>query len=188
VRLAAYTDYVYHREGEAVYAERAFALFLASLGHELERLIVVGRLDPRPGSAHYRLPDGLEVVGLAHYSSLANPVAVAIAMARSVRRIWAVLGEVDAVLVAGPHPIGLLFAALARLRRRRIVLAVRHDSRSYVRSRHPGRRWLHLAGDILERAWKALARRTAVVVVGPELARSYADAGQLLEISVSLIS
>jgi hypothetical protein len=28
VRLAAYTDYVYHRDGDAVYAGRAFALAL----------------------------------------------------------------------------------------------------------------------------------------------------------------
>jgi hypothetical protein len=28
VRLAAYTDYVYHRDGDAAYAERAFALAL----------------------------------------------------------------------------------------------------------------------------------------------------------------
>jgi hypothetical protein len=66
VRVAAYTDYVYHRDGDAVYAERAFALFLARLGQDLERFVVVGRLDPRPGAAHYRLPDQLEFVGLAH--------------------------------------------------------------------------------------------------------------------------
>ncbi len=146
MRVAVYTDYVYHREGDAVYAERAFALFLARLGQELDRLVVVGRLDPRRGRAHYRLPDELEFVALAHYESLARPGAVAGALARSARRFWAVLGGVDTVWLLGPHPMALAFAALARLRRRRIVLGVRQDLPVYVRNRHPGRRWIHLAG------------------------------------------
>ena len=37
MRLAVYTDYVYRREGEAVYAERAFALFLAELARHVDR-------------------------------------------------------------------------------------------------------------------------------------------------------
>jgi glycosyltransferase involved in cell wall biosynthesis len=188
VRVAAYTDYVYHREGDAVYAERAFALFLARLGQDLERLVVVGRLDPRVGRAHYRLPDALEFIALAHYESLAKPGAVALALARSARRFWAVLGEVDTVWLLGPHPLSLAFAALARLRRRRIVLGVRQDLPAYVRTRHPRRRWIHLAGDALERAWLSLARRHEAIVVGPELARRYAGAGRVLELSVSLIA
>jgi glycosyltransferase involved in cell wall biosynthesis len=188
VRVAAYTDYIYHREGDAVYAERAFALFLARLGRDLERLVVVGRLDPRAGRAHYRLPDALEFVALAHYESLAKPVAVAVALARSARRFWSVLGEVDTVWLLGPHPLSLAFAVLARLRGRRIVLGVRQDLPAYVRSRHPRRRWIHLAGDALERAWLILARRHEAIVVGPELARRYAGAGRVLELSVSLIA
>jgi glycosyltransferase involved in cell wall biosynthesis len=188
VRLAAYTDYVYRRDGDAVYAERAFALFLARLAPTLEHMVVVGRLDPKPGSAHYRLPDALEFVGLAHYRSLASPGAVALALARSLRRFWAVLAEVDVVWLLGPHPLALAFAALARVRGRRIVLGVRQDLPSYVRSRHPGRRWIHATGDALERAWLALARRHAAIVVGPELARRYSHAGRLLELSVVLIA
>lgn len=188
MRVAAYTDYVYHREGGAVYAERAFALFLARLGQDLERLVVVGRLDPQPGRAHYRLPDALEFVALAHYESLARPGAVALAVARSARRFWGVLGEVDTVWLLGPHPLALAFAALARLRRRRIVLGVRQDLPAYVRTRHPRRRWIHLAGDALERAWLWLARRHEAIVVGPELARRYASAGRVLELSVSLVA
>jgi glycosyltransferase involved in cell wall biosynthesis len=188
VRVAAYTDYVYHRDGDAVYAERAFALFLARLGQDLERFVVVGRLDPRLGTAHYRLPDELEFVGLAHYASLARPAAVAAALPRSLRRFWAVLADVDVVWLFGPHPLALAFAALARLRGRRIVLGVRQDLRSYVRSRHPEGRWIHLIGDALELGWLALARRYAAIVVGPELARRYSRSGRLLELSVSLIA
>jgi hypothetical protein len=46
MRVAAYTDYSYHRVGDAVYAERAFALFLSSLGERFDRLTVLGRLAP----------------------------------------------------------------------------------------------------------------------------------------------
>lgn len=35
MRVAVYTDYPYHRSGGKVYAERAFAVFLAALGREL---------------------------------------------------------------------------------------------------------------------------------------------------------
>jgi glycosyltransferase involved in cell wall biosynthesis len=187
VRVAAYTDYVYHRDGDAVYAERAFALFLARLGQDMERFVVVGRLDPRPGAAHYRLPDELEFVGLGHYAKLARPGAVAGALPRSLSRFWAVLADVDVVWLFGPHPLALAFAALARLRGRRIVLGVRQDLHSYVRSRHPEGRWIHLTGDALELAWRALARRYAAIVVGPELARRYSRSRRLLELSVSLI-
>ena len=63
MRLAVYTDYVYRREGGAVYAERAFALFLAALADHVERLVIVGRLDPRSGASHYRLPDTVDPSG-----------------------------------------------------------------------------------------------------------------------------
>jgi glycosyltransferase involved in cell wall biosynthesis len=56
-----------------------------------------------------------------------------------------------------------------------------------VRSRHPGRRTVHLAGDLLELSYRLLSRRCPTVVVGPELARNYSRACRLLSISVSLV-
>ena len=47
MRLAAYTDYSYHRVDGRVYAERAFALFLDRLAGSFERLTVLGRLRRR---------------------------------------------------------------------------------------------------------------------------------------------
>src|SRR5439155_6874097 len=144
VRLAAYTDYVYKRRDGAVYAQRAFALFLARLGREVDALAITGRLDPEPGESYYRLPDDVEFVPLPHYASLARPLAAAPAMMRSVGRFWRLLGRVDAAWLLGPYPPSFVFVLLAALRRRRVFLGVRQDWPAYVRSRHPANRVLHV--------------------------------------------
>ena len=187
MRLAVYTDYVYTREGDAIYAERAFALFLAGLAEHVERLVIVGRLSPRSGASHYRLPDSVEFVPLPHYSSLVNAGQSVPAMARSLGRFWRVLRDVDTAWLLGPYMLSVLFGVLAALRRRRVRLGVRQDLPRYVRSRHPGKRWVHLAAGALEGTYRVLARRWPVVVVGPELARNYAAARRVLPITVSLV-
>jgi glycosyltransferase involved in cell wall biosynthesis len=188
LRLAVYTDYVYRREGDAVYAERAFALFLAGLAPHVDRLVIVGRLDPRSGASHYRLPDDVEFVPLPHYSSLVRPAESLPAMVRSLGRFWRVLRGVDTVWLLGPYALSVLFAGLAAVRGRRVALGVRQDLPRYVRSRHPSRRWVHLAAALLEGTYRALGRRWPVVVVGPELARNYGRGRRVLPITVSLVS
>jgi len=188
VRLAVYTDYVYRREDGAVYAERAFALFLASLGERLDRLVIVGRLDPRPGVSHYRLPDDVEFVPLPHYPSLVNAPRSVPAMARSLGRFWRVLRDVDAAWLLGPYALSVMFALLTAARGRRVALGVRQDTPRYVRSRHPDRRWVHVVADVLEGIYRLMARRWPVVVVGPALAHNYRRAGRVLPIAVSLVS
>jgi len=187
VKLLVYTDYVYTREGETVYAERAFALFLAELRRHVERLVIIGRLDPSSGVSHYRLPADVEFVPLPHYSSLVNARESAPAMLRSLARFWRALRDVDTVWLLGPYALSVLFAGLAAVRGRRVALGVRQDQPAYVRSRHPGRRWVHLAGDALEATYRLLARVCPVVVVGPEIARNYRRSKRVLPISVSLV-
>jgi glycosyltransferase involved in cell wall biosynthesis len=187
VRVAAYTDYVYRREGGAIYAERAFALFLARVGEELDELVVVGRLEPQAGRWHYRLPGAIRFVALPHYARLSQPLPVLLAMARSARAFWRVLDGVDAVWLFGPHPLAFAFAALAAVRGRGVVLAVRQDLPRYTAQRHPARRGLRLAALVLEHAFRALGRTCRVVAVGPELARHYRNAGEVLEIGVPLV-
>ncbi|HKP89525.1 MAG TPA: glycosyltransferase, partial [Thermoleophilaceae bacterium] len=187
MRLAVYTDYVYTREGDAVYAERAFALFLAGLAEHVDRLVIVGRLSPRSGASHYRLPESVEFVPLPHYSNLVNARESIPAMVRSLGRFWRVLRGVDTAWLLGPYMLSVLFGALAALRRRRVRLGVRQDLPRYVRSRHPGKRWVHLAAGLLEGTYRLLARRWPVVVVGPELARNYGGARRVLPITVSLV-
>jgi glycosyltransferase involved in cell wall biosynthesis len=187
MRIAAYTDYVYHCEGDTVFAERAFALFLARVGAEVGELVVVGRLMPQRGRSHYPLPQEVDFVPLPYYPALSNPIAVIRSMTRSLLIFWEVLERVDAVWLLGPHPLAFPYAALARVRQRRVVLAVRQDFMSYVQSRHPRRRWIHVVAWLLEHGFRALGRASAVVVVGPGIANAYRRAPHLLQINVSLI-
>lgn len=187
MRLAVYTDYSYRRDGDAVYAERAFALFLAGLADHAREVTIAGRLEPEPGAWHYRLPDRLGFVALPHYPSLTHPAAVLRAGAGSVARFWRLLGRVDAVWVLGPHPLGIAFALLALARGRRVALGVRQDLPAYVASRHPDRRDLQRVARGLEAAWRALARLLPTVVVGAALGHAYGRARRLLSISVSLV-
>lgn len=186
MRLAIYSDHWYRQREDGVYADRALVLFLAGVARRLERSVLIGQLDPQLPRAHYRVPDELEFAALPSYPSLLSPRAP-LAMARSLRRFWRLLDDVDAVWLLGPHPLCLAFAALGLARRKRVALGVRQDFPVYARSRHPGRRLVHLAADLLEGAYRLLARRCPTVVVGPELARNYSAARRLLPVSVSLV-
>jgi glycosyltransferase involved in cell wall biosynthesis len=187
VRLAAYTDYVYKQRDGQVYAQRAFALFLARLGQEVDALTITGRLDPEPGESYYRLPADVEFVPLPHYASLARPFSALPAMARSLGRFWRLLDRVDAAWLLGPYPLSFVFVVLAALRRKRVFLGVRQDWPTYVRSRHPGNRPLHAMAWLMEKGWRALARKYPVVVVGPELARNYSRATAVLPVTVAMV-
>lgn len=188
LRLAVYTDYEYCSDGSRRYGKRAFVVFLEAVGRQVERLVLVGRMDPGPGESHYPLDERTELVGLPHYESLAHPWSVARSLLVSLARFWRLLGEVDTVWVLGPYPHSVALALLCIARRRRLVLGVRQDMPAYVRSRRPGRRWMHASADVLETIWRRLARRYAVVVVGPELERKYRGSRRLLSTSVSLVS
>src|SRR3954468_19219151 len=150
VRLAAYTDYVYKQREGSVYAQRAFALFLARLGGEVESLAITGRLDPEPGESYYRLPDDVEFVPLPHYASLASPLSALPAMAGSLGRFWKLLARVDGVWLLGPYPLSFVFVLLAALRRKQIFLGVRQDWPTYVKSRHPSSRGLQAVAWVME--------------------------------------
>ncbi len=173
VRLAVYTDYEYRSDGVHRYGQRAFVVFLEALRPHVDRLVLVGRLDPQPGRSHYQLHEDTELVGLPHYTSLAHPWSVIRSLFASIRRFWRLLDEVDTVWVLGPYPHSVVFALITALRGRRVVLGVRQDTRAYIRSRRPDQRWMHVAADLLEGVWGLFARRHAIVVVGQELERKY---------------
>jgi glycosyltransferase involved in cell wall biosynthesis len=186
MRLAVYTDYTYRREGDRIYAERAFALFLGELAEHLERLTIVGKVDPRPGRLRYPLSSRAGFVELPYYESLTKPVQAVAAMMRSLAAFWRVLDQVDGVWLLGPHPLALMFAGLAFIRRKSVALGVRQDFPRYVRARHPRSRWVQHAGDLLEFAWSTLARFVPLIAVGPALAAQY-PRPRVLEMAVSLI-
>jgi len=188
MRLAVYTDYTYRRDAEGVSGERAFVRFMTGLRPHVERLVLVGRLDPTPGRSHYPLDEDVEFVGLPYYSSLMAPAKVLGSLAGAARRFWRALDGVDTVWLLGPYIHAIGFAVLALVRGRRVVLGVRQDFPTYARNRHPGKRWVHHAADGLEWAFRMMARWLPVAVVGPDLARRYGNAPRVLELTVSLIS
>ena len=187
MRVAVYTDYAYARRADGIYAERAFALFLGSLAARVERTVIIGRLRPAGGESRYRLPGNVAFVPLPYYESLAKPSGALRGMVGSLRAFWRGIDDVEVCWLLGPHPLALAFIALARLRRRRVVLGVRQDLQAYTRTRHPGRRTFALASDLLEKAYRMCARRYPVVVVGPALRDLYDASPRLLEIAVSLV-
>ncbi len=188
LRLAVYCDYSYRRVDGTVWAELAFANFLAGLADHFERVTLVGRLDPHPGPWHHALAPEIAFEPLPHYRSLASPVEPARALLASVRRFWRVLGGVDAVWLLGPHPLAVAFALLAALRGRPVALGVRQDLGLYMRNRHPRARALRVAAALLEGCFVLIARRCAVIVVGSAMAHRYRRARRLLPIRVSLVS
>jgi glycosyltransferase involved in cell wall biosynthesis len=187
VRIGVYTDYPYHRIGDRIYAERAFALFLGRLAGEVERLVVIGRLDPEPARARYALPATADFVPLPFYPRLSDPLPALRGMVGALRRFWRSLERVDAVWLLGPHPLAFPFAAMAMLRRKRVVLGVRQRFRDYVRLRHPNRRLGWTAALAMEGAFQILGLLCGVVAVGPAIAHDYRRSRHLLKIAVSLV-
>ena len=180
-------DFRYRRDGEDLYAEVPFALFMAGLAPWFERLLLIGRMDPRPGSLPHRLPDGTELVPLPSYEAASSPGALVRVLPGTLRGFIRALRQVDAVLVFGPHPLSVLLVALAAAMRRRVVLGTRQHYPDYIRHRHPQRPGLHLAARALEGVWQAASRVFPMLAVGPDLAHSFRHSRRLLEVSVSLI-
>jgi glycosyltransferase involved in cell wall biosynthesis len=187
MRVGVYTDYTYHRVGGRVFAERAFALFLARLAPRFERFFLIGREHPEPGRARYPVGSRVDFVPLPFYSSLADPLAVLRTSLQAAARFWHALGDIDCVWLLGPHPLATVFVFLCTIRRKRVILGVRQDTRAYLRSRHPDRRALRLAGAILDAIWRMLAHWFPVVAVGSGIAAHYARGKSLIEITVSLV-
>jgi glycosyltransferase involved in cell wall biosynthesis len=188
MRLAVYCDYSYRRDEDgALWAELSFVRFLAGLADHFERVVLVGRLDPQSGRWHHGVPADVDFEPLPYYRSLADPAEPARALLESLRRFWRLLARVDAVWLLGPHPLAVAFAVLAALRRRPVALGVRQDLPAYMRNRRPRSRALHVAALLLERCFRVIARRCAVVVVGSDIARRYGRARHLLPIALSLV-
>jgi glycosyltransferase involved in cell wall biosynthesis len=186
-----YADVVYRGDGDHVYADRAFIVFVAGLAPRLGELVLFGRLQPEPGSSHYVLPsDGIRVAPLPYYSTLRDLRALARAVRGAKATFEAELDRLDAVLLFGPHPLSLLFTFWAWRRGVPVVQGVRQDWPRYMRGRLPSRAWLWAAwaADALDAIWRLLARRIPTVVVGTELGRRFRHARRLLVTGFSLVS
>lgn len=187
MRLAVYCDYSYRVQAGVVSAELPFALFVQGLAPHFQKVVVTGRLDQAPGSYPYELV-GVDYAPLPHYRSGAHLAQVIRAIPAGAIRFWRMLDGIDVVWILGPNPPQtLVFALLAKLRRRRLVLGVRQHLPELIRHRHPGKRTVIWAAALLEAAFRLLARVTPVVVVGPDLARRYRSARSIHVCLVSLL-
>jgi glycosyltransferase involved in cell wall biosynthesis len=187
-RVVVYTDFSY-RQGEGrVTAQLPFVLFINALADAGVRVTIVGRLDPASEPYPFDLHPAIAFVALPGYTSLANPFAVVGAAVATMRRFAVRTKEADVVWLFGPHPFVAGFAAIAASRHQRVILGVRQDLPALIAHRHPGRRWINYAARLLEASHRALARRCATVVVGPDLARKYGAARRLLDLPISLVS
>jgi glycosyltransferase involved in cell wall biosynthesis len=188
MRLGVYADFAYRRTPAGLETDQAFVLFAAALAPFVERLVLIGRLDPSTEPWHYRVPEAAGFAPLPHYSALSDPVAAARGGMATLRAFWRVLDDLDAVWLLGPHPFSIVFAVAALLRRRRVVLGVRQHLPAYARHRHPGRRSVLGLALALEAAYRLLALALPTIVVGPDLARRYRFGREVLPIPVSLVA
>ncbi len=188
LRLAVFSDDAYACVDSTVHGEMAITLFFAALAEHVQRLTIVGRLDSAPDRGRFALPPSVDFAPLPYGADLTRPLVVARTVIPALTRFWRLLDDVDTVWLLGPSPLGLLFAALARLRGRVVAIGVRMSYPDYVRHRHPERRWLHWTARALDAAWRGLARGAPTVVVGADLAARYRRARRLLSTPVSLVA
>jgi glycosyltransferase involved in cell wall biosynthesis len=193
-----YTDAVYGMvdtpSGRGVTAhpgDHAFLTFISEVATHFDECVLVGRAQPddQAAAAYLTLVPGTQLAPLPYYESLANLGEVLRAVPASLRTFWRVAGRADVVWVFGPHPLALVLAAVARLRRRQVVLGVRQDTTSYFRARAGEAHGKLQLARVVDLLFRRRASRSRVTAVGADLAEQYRARGaDVLELTVSLVS
>ena len=188
MRITIFTDYRYTRARGAIWAERAFAVFLNELARH-HQLTVVGREGtPEDGVApRYRLASGVTFCALPFYESLTQAGSALRALPPAVRRFNRASAKADVVWILGPNPVAQAFVLAALARRVPVVLGVRQDLPAVVAARYPGRPAFLAAATAMELAWRLSARHCPCVVVGPQIAHAYRASPRLHVLTVSLM-
>ena len=190
-RLGIYFEIPFRQDEDGFSTHVPFIRFVLALRPYFDGLVLIGRVDPKPGREPYAVPADVEVAPLPHYASLTDTTGILNTLPATLRAIWGALGRVDAVWVIGPVPTSIPVAVLGLARKKRLVLGVRRDLPRYVRHRLGGRRWSLALGAayVLEALSRLLARRIPTVAVGADLARLYSRGrAPVLELAVSLVS
>ena len=190
-RLGIYFEIPFRRDEGGFSTHVPFIRFVLALRPHFDSLVLIGRVDPKPGREHYAVPDDVEVAPLPHYASLKDATGILSTLPATLRAIWVALGRVDAVWVIGPVPTSIPVVALGLARKKRLVLGVRRNLPLYVRHRLGGKRWAPALGAAygLEALFRLLARRMPTVAVGADLARLYSGGrAPVLALTVSLVS
>lgn len=191
MRLGVYADMVFHRDGDALSTRHAFIRFITSLPPRVDEIVLFGRLHPAAGSAAYAIPDmGVRFVALPHYARVTSLGAMVGSLPRACEAFAAELPRLDAVLVFGPHPVAVAFAAVARRHGTPLVLGVRQDYPRYIRTRLPSARWNWAVpvAQGLDSAFRTLARTAPTVVAGEDLARRYGRGAPVFTTGFPLVS
>jgi glycosyltransferase involved in cell wall biosynthesis len=188
LRITVFTDYRYARARGAIWAERAFAVFLNELARHHE-LTVVGREGTHDDGVapRYRLASGVRFCALPFYESLTRAGSGLRTLPRAVRRFNRASADADIVWILGPNPVAQAFVFAALARRVPVVLGVRQDLPAVVAARYPGRRAFLAAAMAMELAWRLSAKRCPCVVVGPQIADAYRASRRLHVLTVSLM-
>ena len=152
-----------------------FGRFASAVGAHFDSFALIARGTDEAAATPYPMDERVTLHALPHYGTLRDLAAVARAIPATVRELWRALGEVDLVWISASNPVGLILAALAFLRRRRVAVLVRQDSMDYFRRRLPSRRWAPLLAPLwlIDRVYRALGRRVPTTVVGPAIAAAY---------------
>ena len=189
-RVGIYADLSYSSKNGTVFTDEAVIRFFGDLVGRVDELTVIGRLSPEPSEGPYSLPPEVRFVPLPHYESVTHLLRLSRSVRASAKIFSAELDRLDAVWLFGPHPLSLLFAAIAARRGKAVFLGVRQDFPRYIAGRLPNPLWTWAipVAWAAEIAYRLLARRLPTIVVGDDLARKYrAGTGTVLATGFSLI-
>ena len=65
-RLGIYFEIPFRRDEDGFSTHVPFIRFVLALRPHFDGLVLIGRVDPKPGREHYAIPDDVEVAALLH--------------------------------------------------------------------------------------------------------------------------
>src|SRR4028119_1282022 len=75
-RLGIYFEIPFRRDEGGFSTHVPFIRFALALRPHFDRLVLIGRVDPKPGREPYAVPVDVEVAALPHYASLKDTTGV----------------------------------------------------------------------------------------------------------------
>ena len=91
-RLGVYFEIPFRRDESGFSTHVPFIRFVHALRPHFDSLVLIGRVDPKPGREHYAVPDDVEVAALPHYASLTDTMGILSTLPATLRAIWDALG------------------------------------------------------------------------------------------------
>ncbi|HZH12377.1 MAG TPA: glycosyltransferase [Microvirga sp.] len=177
MKLAIFVDQVFWRDGGVLSTDESYIHFPASFAEPLGEIVFIGRVAPEPGRGPYILDrPGISLCPLPYYPNLyqlwrMHPKNYGLIreMIRDNARTW------DAVLIAGPHPIGQWIVARECIKLGVPVGLIVKQNFIEQMGAHRGLKRVAatIAARVLEWDFKRLAKGRIVFTVGMEMANEY---------------